>query len=457
MSSYVSTVGQYALLAAVAGAATYVYKPQLFEGLLQSSHSPQLDPASGATQTANKKKSKKPKVAQESKETGIEKGSVGNEQASKAHKKRKIISPVDVVTPASRSETETRQPKDTSETHDFAQQMAKARAGTTLQAKTKQNAPASSRLAATINSTPSQENLGTGEQPLQSGRVADDDISSVESPTQRPASGKDISDMLEAPSAGPISLRLTNVSVPKTQKQAAKQFEPVMSKKKRNEQARREEQKRINQESERLHEQKKQEQLRAARMAEGTSKQTRANNFTAQSKNVWQNRSSPSFTNGHGSSAPLLDTFDPSVTTEQFVQAQPESEISQTSVNGNAAAAVQAPQSVAATNTLAPSSRENRILAEQLSEEEQMERVRQQEQESAWESVQSKKAKKKAGRKENDTSSEASISAHDSQPVMSKQPQTNGIAAKPNTRDAVNRYASITVDTDGLANDEWGA
>lgn len=448
-TSFVSTLGQYVVLAAVICGAILVYKPQLLQGLLSRASQNQEPGIADASQGTGKKKSKKGNATLER--------SNNSEDPQTKPKKRKITAPVDKTVTATRVDGQQKElPRDAEATmanKDFAEQMAKAQAGTDLQAKAKQNGPAASRLATSIQpSRPQKSGLTPGQ--IAKSDV-DDEGYSTEEALEKPASGKDVSDMLEAPSVGPGSLRLTNVTEPK-KKQAAKQFEEVQTKKQRQRQARKEEQKRLNRESERIHEQKKQDHLRQARMAAGTSNQTKADNFAANVQNAWQNRSQSTASAGqNGKVAPLLDTFEPS-TPKESVQAQNLPDIAGRDRTNNNATALKSEVGEGPAKAVAASGRENGILADQLSvsEEEQMERVREQEQEAAWESVQSKKSKKKA-RKETDTSSEASLSISDAHPPKTTKTRVNGT---PKPQETTNRFASIIVESsNGLSNDEWGA
>lgn len=411
-----------------------------------------------------KKKTKKGKTGKDASgsETNVNQKSV---EEARTNKKRKIAGPVgDTVAATAVNGQKKELPRDTDHNladRDFAQQLAKAQAGTNLQSKSQQKGPAPARLAATLQPKPSEERLSTAE--LSTGQDADDDMSSVESPQQRPVSGNDISDMLEPAGATPTTLRITNIPEAKKQKQAPQKFEQVVSKKKRNEQARREEQKKINQESDRQHEQKKQDQLRRARMAAGTSNQTRANNFAASTQNAWQNKPS-TVTNGQpkSTSAPLLDTFEPSVETKASVQTQPMTNIADTPDVGISVPATKARLGENVISALAASGREGGAWTDQVSvsEEEQMKMVRDQQQEEAWEPVQNKKTKRKS-RKGADTSSEASPPSsraaslpRPSQALKSSNKATGTI----NSTQSSNRFSTMqTVNSNSLQEDEWQA
>lgn len=157
------------------------------------------------------------------------------------------------------------------------------------------------------------------------GTDADDDLSATNSPpfdattTFGNAKGRDISDMLEVPAAGPSVLRLTDPNQPAPQKQAHQKKNPPTEETKRQRQNRQknEANKLAREQAEKERRVLLERQLRTAREAEGRP----AKNGTAASKapitNAWTTPIQP--TNIHSPStaaasttyaAPLLDTFD---------------------------------------------------------------------------------------------------------------------------------------------------
>ena len=67
----------------------------------------------------------------------------------------------------------------------------------------------------------------------------------------------------------------------------------------------------------------------------------------------------------------------------------------------------------------------------------------------------------KKTKKENDTSSEASLPNSDVQqpvnaPVPVQKPKTNGSSTS-TSQPVINRYEAITIESNGLSNDEWTA
>jgi len=418
-------------------------------------------------------KPKKPQIVKDIKEA-VEQAINGDQTSSKearASKKRKITAPIgDKVTATATDGQKKELPRDVDhslEDSDFAAQLKKAQAGTNLQSKSQQKSSGSAgRHVSTLQPTKSEDMLSNTERSSTTGQDADDDMSSVESATpQLASSGRDISDMLDAPTAAPTTLRLTNVSSEqKKPKQSAKQFEPVQSKKKRNEQKRREDQKRENEESNRLWEQKKQEQLRTARMAAGTSNQTKANAFIG-TANAWQNKSqeTQNAQNTASAAASFLDTFDSTGSKQTAETGQSASRSNDTNKPATSFyASTLAPQTGSNTAAAPAASRQGQQpesdWSEQMSEQDQMQQLRKQQDDDAWESVTTKKSKK-TRRLENDTSSETSSVPP---PVRARVPhvQTNGVKTNgtAKAKESMNRFESMqALNTGGLQDDEWEA
>lgn len=170
-----------------------------------------------------------------------------------------------------------------------------------------------------------------------------------------------VADMLEAPSAGPSSIRITAPSntQPQKEKKAAKAPEPAETKKQRQNRKKREAEQEARAEAEQLRKVEEEKQRRIARIAEGrAAKDGSASMAKAAAASVWkgpESQSAPA-TNGH---VQILDTFE-----------QPRA---------------------------APQQRGD--YASLPSEEEQM---RQLQQEDSWQSVPSKKSKAKKAPTTND-------------------------------------------------------
>lgn len=430
-----------------AAGAVYIYRPEVFQNLLASAPAQAInEKVAPMTAAAKSKKAKKQTSIQE-----IGSATKANEDA-RTSKKRKIVAPVDKTVSVVKTDGQKVElPRDTEESvsdKEFAQQLAKAQAGTNIQSKSQSQPKGPSRLSAAVQPSQSEERLSTG------GHDADDDLSSVDTPQQVKSSGKDISDMLEPGAAAPTTLRVTSIPNEKAKSKAKpQQFEQVTSKKKRNEQARREEQRRLNEESERQHERKKQEQLRTARMAAGTSNQTKANNFASTAQNAWQTKTPAAENTSQVSSASLLDTFEPS-RTQPSVQTQPLSNITNQPVASGNATELKAKQGQKTTSAFAASARERASF----SEEEQNQRIRETQQEDAWESVQSKKSKKKTRKDNSSESSQPSTRSHSHSRASTA--QTNGSKVNGTTKapTSSNRFAAVAAaGTGGLEADEWEA
>ncbi|EXJ58672.1 hypothetical protein A1O7_06100 [Cladophialophora yegresii CBS 114405] len=410
----------------------------------------------------------------------------------KVNKKRKLISPpvenqVVARTNEGRQVTLLRDEDDDMSNKEFAQQLARAQAGTKLEPANTQGQTKKERRAA---GTPVQ---GKPNGPVASGRSTDtssatgrdgdDDVSPIGSPSTGAVStaptsrAGDVSDMLEAPAAKPGVLRLTDVkdSGSKPPAKSSQSFQPALTKKQRQRQAKAAEQKSIREESDRLHEQKKQAQLRAARLAEGSSNQTKADAFTSK-QNAWQS-SKPAAeklaqTSRDEEVGPLLDTFEkpvgPTFTVHGAVTAEPLSDITN-AVPGTANVnTVRKEIGVDKTNALAPSDREKvhrptlgsqSSWADEVNEEEQDNWATELAQEEKWESVTTKKGKKKGKKENGDTSSEASFSI--TKPLTNGRSAVNGHQAsdvKTPQAETSNRFQSIEAITDPAFTDaEWEA
>lgn len=157
------------------------------------------------------------------------------------------------------------------------------------------------------------------------GMDADDDLSLTNSPAfeatsfEKNPNGGDVSDMLEAPAAGPSVLRLTDPTqqVRQRQPQQQKGFQVQETKKQRQNRQKNEEKRLAREQAEKERRFLSEKQLRTAREAEGRP----AKNGMASSKppvsNAWATPVKPTSSYGPSSAAaptsyaaPLLDTFD---------------------------------------------------------------------------------------------------------------------------------------------------
>ena len=397
-----STILSWAALFAIAAGLTGYYNPELLRRWRPVAPTPE------AKQLA-KKKTKRNHI------TGEEKGTSTPTSSNEAptSKKRKIVSaPVEdtvkVTTTKGGKTTIPRDEEGEMSNRDFAQQLAKAQAGTKLEKQTGPKERSRTVKPGKAFESPdlSADTSSTG------GRDGDDDMSPVGSPPSGPVStaptsrAGDVSDMLEQPAAKPTTLRLTDVKENKP-KQQPKKVEESLTKKQRQRQKQQEEQRRLNEEAEKQRRKLMEQQMKGARTAAGTSTQTKSNAFTP-TQNVWK-KESPA----PQQPPTLLDTFDPAETPKangKAVTTQPLSNI----MNGASLNAAKGDDEDKV-SALAASARERPELsrgaswADQVNEEEQSRWEKELVQEEQWESVTSKKSKKKM-KKDTDTSSEASSS-----------------------------------------------
>lgn len=484
-----STAASWIALLALTAALTRYYNPDLFNKYIGQAFVRSAQPDVAERPNAKGQRSKRTHASLPY-PTNSGTSTPTSATENKSNKRRKLVSaPIEdkVVAQTAEGQAATL-PRDEDggmSNKEFAQQLARAQAGTKLDAPKSEGASKKERRAAAKAAKGKSNGLNASglstETSSTTGRDADDDLSPVGSPSTGPSStaptsrAGDVSDMLETPAAKPSTLRLTDVKDQSTKPspKSAKVFEPVLSKKQRQRQARQAEQKALREESDRLHEAKKQAQLRAARMAEGSSNQIKANSFTAK-QNAWQTAKPASGKLSENASrakvAPLLDTFEktdiPTVKVNGAVNSEPLSDITN-SIPATADAKAERPDiGDNKARVLAVSSREKLARpgletqpswADEVNQEEQDKWAKELAQEEKWESVTTKKGKKKA-KKDNDTSSEASSSF--ARPPTNNKAATNGPTQndiKPQTENA-NRFQSIELVRDPSFKDaEWEA
>jgi hypothetical protein len=210
---------------------------------------------------------------------------------------------------------------------EFARQLTSAKAGTLLPAKAKVGTKQKS-----VKQSRAQEKTGILETSSDAtgpssaaGGDADDDQSSLNSPElaatsiEAPVSNGGISDMLEAPAAGPSVLRVTAPTNPTRPKKAKVQadYEPAETKKQRQNRKKAELKKLAREEEEKERKVLLEKQRRTAREAEGRAAKDGSTFMAAQvpANNVWTAPSATSNSNaedGKGKGIELLDTFSPS-------------------------------------------------------------------------------------------------------------------------------------------------
>ncbi|KAK6379548.1 hypothetical protein LTS17_006466 [Exophiala oligosperma] len=422
-----STAASWLALLAVAAALTRHYNPELFNKLIGHTAA-----RSESVETSQRQANKRQRTKRQ--QTGrLEPGNSGTATPTsgaedKANKRRKVTTtPFEAQTAHSGLVELPKEEDDGMTNREFAQQLSKAQAGTKLE-PAKAQGPSKKERRATRKASETKQNdahaLAT-DVAVENGHKTDDDAVPEPEPSSSPAStgapkaSGDVSDMLEAPAAKPTSLRLTNVKdavAKNVTKPIAKAFEPVLSKKQRQRQAKKAEEKARMEESNRIQETKKQNQLRTARMAEGTSNQSKANSFTAQ-QNAWQqgklsSSAEASSKPSQGGAAPLLDTFEesnePASHVNGAVTSEPLSDITKSVPAAATVNAVRQEEGQGKTAALGASGREKAerprlgtqsSWADEVNEEEQDKWATELAKEEQWEAVTSKKGKKKANGK----------------------------------------------------------
>jgi hypothetical protein len=484
-----STAASWVALLALTAALTRYYNPELFRKLTrQALANPEQKIEPTDKSTVKRQKAKRTHATRIESNSGASTPTSANEGLAK--KRRKLAAPESDAAPQAapiKQAAVASQEDSEMSNKDFAQQLAKAQAGTGLEPAKPKGTSKKERRAAkkTLQAQQSGQetsSLSTETSSTTGGQDADDDFSPVGSPSTGPVStaptsrADDVSDMLEAPAAKPTTLRLTDIKekVKSLPKSVTKAFEPVLTKKQRQRQAKQAEERALKAESDRLHDAKKQQQLRSARTAAGTSNQVKSDSFTAK-QNAWHagapTTAKPQADSSEVANAPLLDTFEkedtPAVKVNGGVQAEPLSKITNSVPATANVNQVRQHKGDGKTNALAASGREKLTRprvesqsswADEVNEEEQNKWASELAEEEKWESVTTKKGKKK-GKKDNETSSEASSSITRPTPTAS-QAVTNGNkvnGVRPQNENA-NRFASIEKPNDSSFQDaEWEA
>lgn len=438
MNAYVS----WAIFLAVLGSLSWHYagRPNLFNKISSQKLSPESShQAFGASTRKSKAKGKRGGTDNLTNEPNAPHPL--HSAGSNVSKKRKIATPQQSGPEVAFSLSTGGVPKQTALTSqkdedipnntDFAREMASARVGTQLAGSDKPGMSKRERGAQnkgslrTSNDTDSPS-LSTGASST-TGADADDDLSPVASPpllaTSTAATSKsgDISDMLGHASAGPSVLRLTEPAnpVPKAKaKQSKRTFEPAETKKQRQQRIKREAHRVQVEEAERERHRLLEKQIRGARMAEGTSAQTRTSAFKPAAQNVWfsvpADPPAESMAALSASSTSLLDTFEPQHGTAtsgtRGMDTGPLSSVTNRKIptdnGGTSTGAAKEAIDARIAEALAGSEKSGSDWAKGLPvEEDQMRLI--QESEDSWTTV-SKRDKKKAPKppigKENDTS-----------------------------------------------------
>ena len=378
---------------------------------------------------------------------------------------------------------------------EFAKQFTQARSGTPI-------APASGQAALSQRDRQANKNIVPAKRKANNkrdtsntltdassttGAEGDDDLSPVGTALLDATSNKltkagDVSDMLEAPTSGPAVLRLTDATgtMNKVQpKPAVKPFEAAETKKQRQARQKRDATKAANEEAERERRKLMEKQIRGARMAEGTSAQSRATSFKAPTENAWfakpKNQDQATVQQSSVPFVQELDVREPANESETrgngAVSVKPLMDLTNLPTQDESANQMKQTLGIGQTEALGASNRENgangisRVngathigAAEQasseqsgttswaddvMSEEEQMRML--QDQEDSWMTVSKKKDKKKTakvGESNVSTTGEASLEPS----------RTNGAVQRPGTNRALkrmessNRYAAVEQD-----------
>lgn len=207
-------------------------------------------------------------------------------------------------------------------TKAFADRMSRVQAGTPLKSPEKAALSKKEQRAQNVAggaNQPASPIVSTGPS-SSTGAEADDDMSPITSPpldaskVEATKSG-DVSDMLEIGPGGPSILRLTgDVSLGSGKKVIEAPFQAAETKKQRQARTKRERHKEEIAEAEKQRKALMEQQLKTARQADGTSKQLKTNAFNVK-PNAWSqtlDQKSPNggLTGNVAKTAPLLDTFD---------------------------------------------------------------------------------------------------------------------------------------------------
>ncbi|KAM0424722.1 hypothetical protein ACHAPT_010032 [Fusarium lateritium] len=181
---------------------------------------------------------------------------------------------------------------DNVDNHEFARQLAKAKEGTKFAAKAdagkqREKSVKQSRANKIVGATEDKESAPSST----TGADADDDQSPVTSPELGPAVAVagDVSDMLEAAPARHSILRLTDTEEKKQNKKTAKAPAPVETKKQRQNRKKAEAAKAAREETEKERKVLEEKQRRAARIAEGRAAKDGSQFVAAQAaKSAWK-------------------------------------------------------------------------------------------------------------------------------------------------------------------------
>lgn len=331
----------------------------------------------------------------------------------------------------------------------FAQQMANNKqnkfvAKTTSDQKHKQKSVKQSKAKEINEANKFTENDDMGKESTPSsnaGADADDDQSPITSPSVGAADATGISDMLEQPSAGPSVLRLTGTEEKPKKAKKTKTPEPTETKKQRQNRQKREQDKAFREEQEKERKVLEEAQRRTARQAEGRPAKDGTVFAAAQKANAWANQIS---NGGSQQGAPTvhqpLDTFDDT----------PKAAAAPATTNGN-----ENKENIKQNGKKAD-------WAENPYTEEQQLKMFEAEDDSKWQSVATKKAKKarktNAGVASSEDGSTNETSPPSAAPAAAASPSKKVKAASSNGRPKAqpmpNSYGALDVQDVGSEEEE---
>ena len=426
-------VASYALLFGIVG--VFVWhssgRPNLLAKLRPATNTATTEPSSGATKSRRRaKRTGGEKEIEESSADASPSVSGAKPQDKAGSKKRKINTGTAESDVGAAVASEPNGVENGFSDRDIAKQMTQTREG-------KQSAPSVESQRDTM-AVPA--GLSTGASST-TGGDADDDMSPANSPALGPATAGGVEDMLPTSAASRGVLRITGEApAPKAARNSAKAPESTETKKQRQARRKREEQKARNEEAERERLRLQQDQIRRARTAAGTSNEQKANAFKASQQNVWATRAQ----NGAVSTpqkpavidGPLLDTFDDSAATAHGADGISSSAGTKESVSS--LSSVEEPTGLLNSATNRPKNAVGNHhpgagpaggwMDNVPSEEEQLRRIKEQDEDDSWNTVASKKKKNAKGDGSDASGPEPTIRSGDTvRPAasQSQRPQVN--------------------------------
>lgn len=325
-------------------------------------------------------------------QSGGEQGTSSQEKGQKKKKQKVAHSTIEDTAPVTTAVVEGVQEDEDVNNQEFARQFQNAKSGTISNSRPSVAARQKSVKQSQAKDTSASNNVSRTETSSNevskasssAGVDGDDDISDANSPPLGATQMKtlrsgDVSDMLESPAAGPSVLRITEPAIPsqpKTERKPTRSSEVAETKKQRQNRKKAEAKKEAREEQEKERRVLLEKQLRTAREAEGRAAKDGSTFMVknAPTSSVWN--APPTSVNGQSVPAvkdvELLDTYEP--TTNGMIKSPPQT--SSTDDDKKAAGDWDRPIP---------------------SEEEQMRLL---EEEMAWNTVTSKKGKKKGGESE---------------------------------------------------------